>query len=119
MISKSSLLELLQCCRKCGQPAKTELRRTTGGATVKAYTSCGHCSCDTVWRSSPMVEGTRIAEVDLLTSASILFGGCSIRKSLRLFSVMKIPVISESTFHQHQSKYLHSVSFSVFVGPIV
>lgn len=110
-VSHEALIQLLSKCKKCAGDVAVSLQRGKGGSTVFGLGKCSRCLEELNWRSSPLVRSTKIAEIDLLLTSSVLFSGSGISKSLRLLEVMNVPTVTEKTFHQHQTRYLHKVMF--------
>ena len=98
------LLELFQACKNCKMPGVLiEVKKF--GTMVQVETTCSNDNCsqrNNVWRSQPTMPGTFIPAGNLLLSFSILCGGGSASKVLRIFEHMGLASISLSTFFRHQ-----------------
>ena len=86
-------MKLLHHCIDCGAPIITELSSGAGGAAVTATDRCTVCFRDFSWRSPDLDPGTRTVQVDLWTSAAILFSGSQNTQALRMFDFMDVPVV--------------------------
>ena len=114
LVSSDALDKLLGRCTNCGAQMVTERCNSAGGSTLIVSGLCPSCLKEMHWRSSEFVEDTRVAHVDLLLSACIMFSGMQISQALRLFEFMGAPVITSRTYHNHQSTYLHKVSYHIY-----
>lgn len=73
---------------------------------------CGLCSFHRTWASQPMVGS--IPAGNLAISCALLFSGSLPTKLLRFFDFMNIPIISYSTFMNHQHFYLQPTIVEVW-----
>ena len=98
----SQLMLLFQFCPSC--KSANPLVETSQHGIV--YTHCaGNPNCkqsDSVWRSQPNMEGTKIAAGNFLLSFATLVAGASISKVQRVLRHMGVACISLSTFFRHQ-----------------
>ncbi len=86
------LLELFQVCKNCKMP----------GVLIEVKKFGTMVQVETTWRSQPTMPGTFIPAGNLLLSFSILCGGGSASKVLRIIEHMGPASISLSTFFRHQ-----------------
>lgn len=107
-------MPLLKICPACSKPCEVVDVRTRG-SVLRCKRICS-CNKETLWRSSPLVAGTKVASSDLLTSAAILFSGSTVEKALRMLGYMNLPVIDKKTFFKHQKLYLHKVSIRACIN---
>ena len=102
LVSESSLLQLLNKCKVCGQDACVTIKRFVGiMIIVDVQCSQGH---DYTWRSQSMHNSMPWG--NLLLSAAILFSGGSPAKILTMFGHVKVPVFSTRTYSNIQYAYL-------------
>jgi hypothetical protein len=95
---------LSQFCPSC-KSANPLVETSQHGTKVIVYTHCGNPNCkqsDSVWRSQPNMEGTKIAAGNFLLSFATLVAGASISKVQRVLRHMGVACISLSTFFRHQ-----------------
>ena len=100
----SQLMLLFQFCPSC-KSANPLVETSQHGTKVIVYTHCGNPNCkqsDSVWRSQPNMEGTKIAAGNFLLSFATLVAGASISKVQRVLRHMGVACISLSTFFRHQ-----------------
>lgn len=62
---------------------KTAVKKNVVGAVLKVEVICGSCGYKYACCSSPMVEGSRLYELNYSISCAILFGGALATKALR------------------------------------
>lgn len=62
------------------------------------------CGKEFTWESQPVQQ--QIALGNLLTSAAILYSGSLPAKALRIFHILRCPMISTKTYFRHQTRYL-------------
>jgi len=62
------------------------------------------------------VEVGKTPAGNILTSAAILYTGAQCAKALRLFSVLKCPTMTTSTFFRHQRNYLLPSIDLIYLG---
>ena len=74
------------------------------GSLVRIKQYCAICERAYTWDSQPYIGSIPAGNVLLL--ASILFSGSLPSKSLRIFQFLNCAAISESTFYNHQRRYL-------------
>ena len=93
------------CTATCTVVFSTDQKKKFGTA-VAVYQQCCELDCgfSRTWHSQPFIG--RSPAGNLLLSAAILFSGSHFSKAQQLFSHMKIPCISRSTFDNHQNKFL-------------
>ena len=102
LVSESSLLQLLNKCKVCGQDACVTTKHFVGTMViVDVQCSQGH---DYTWRSQSMHNS--MPWENLLLSAAILFSGGSPAKILTMFGHVKVPVFSTRTYSNIQYAYL-------------
>ena len=100
----SQLLLLLKFCHFC----KTDnplVETIVDGSALIVESNCGNANCGqkrTVWRSQPMMPGSKVNAGDFLQSFSILVSGGSPAKVIHMFQHMGLAGISEETFYRHQ-----------------
>ena len=95
----SQLMLLFQFCPSC-KSANPLVETSQHGTKVIVYTHCGNPNCkqsDSVWRSQPNMEGTKIAAGKFLLSFVSLVAGASISKVQRVLRHMGVACISLST----------------------
>ena len=99
----SSLLVLLRFCLICDLPAKIEQVFTRGTALcVKLICRAGHKSS---WCSQPEINHIYLG--NLLTAASIVFGGGTFSQFQSIASALKLQIMSERSFFSLQRKYVY------------
>ena len=76
------------------------------GTKITVTQKCYSCTFTTSWDSQPSVRDIPVGNIML--SSSILFGGGSPTKVLKILKHMNVPTICYSTFMNHQKKYLHT-----------
>lgn len=102
LVSESSLLELLNKCKVCGQDTCATIKRFVGTMILVDVQCCqGH---DYTWRSQSMHNA--MSWGNLLLSAAILFSGGSPAKILTMFGHINVPVFSTRTYSNMQYAYL-------------
>jgi len=75
------------------------------GTKITVTQKCYSCTFTTSWDSQPSVGDIPVGNIML---SSILFGGGSPAKVLKVLKHMNMPTIRYSTFMNHQKKYLHT-----------
>ena len=105
LVAESSLLGLFRfypvCRSECERKVDSRL-----GTKITVTQKCFSCTFFTSWDSQSSVGDIPIGNIML--SSSILFGGGSPTKVLRILKHMNVPTICYSTFMNHQKKYLHT-----------
>ncbi|XP_078690674.1 uncharacterized protein LOC144921496 [Branchiostoma floridae x Branchiostoma belcheri] len=74
------------------------------GTYLQVVFTCKGCSYQGTWRSQPYFG--RTAAGNMLLSSSILFGGASVTKVLRVLSHMGVAIISVRSYFRHQQQVL-------------
>ena len=103
LVFDSALLLLFSLCTAC-RSSSTSLIRKVCGSLLCIRQICQDCNHVFVWQSQPQIGRTPAGNI--LTSSAILYTGAQPAKALRLFSVLKCPTITTSTFFRHQRTYL-------------
>ena len=104
LVAESSLLALFQFCPVCRSECE-RIVESRFGTKITVRQKCFSCTFSTSWDSQPSVGDIPIGNI--MMSSSILFGGGSPAKVLRILKHMNVPTIGYSTFMSHQKKYLH------------
>ncbi len=114
---------LFQFCPYC-KIYNPLVETSQNGTKVIVYTHCGNPDCkqkDSVWRSQPNMEGTKIPAGNFLLSFTTLVAGASISKVQRVFNRMGLACISLTTFFQHQkvswSNTIISIEHTFILSP--
>lgn len=97
-------MEVFQHCPGCQIEFVAEVKKIFGTA-VSIYQKCTGCGVERLWNSQPNVRHTPVG--NLMLSASLLFSGSSISKTLLFLHHLGIPTILYQTYLNHQSFYLH------------
>ena len=105
LVAESSLLGLFQFCPVCRSECERKVDSRLG-TKITVTQKCFSCTFFTSWDSQPSVGDIPVGNIML--SSSILFGGGSPTKVLRILKHMNVPTICYSTFMNHQKKYLHT-----------
>ena len=85
--------------------SKQDGSASTDGSALVVESNCANQNCSqkqSVWRSQPLMPGSKVNAGDFFQSFSILVSGGSPAKVLRMFQHMGLASISESTFYRHQ-----------------
>ena len=82
------------------------------GTLIQVHQQCTNCSYTRTWASQPYIKQMPVG--NLLLSGAILYSGSLPRKVLRLFAFLKVPCISESTYHRHQANYTIPIVISTW-----
>ncbi|XP_028403949.1 uncharacterized protein LOC114526538 [Dendronephthya gigantea] len=104
----SQLLLLFKFCHFC----KTDsvlVESTADGSALVVESNCGNANCGqrrSVWRSQPLLPGSKVNAGDFLQSFSILVSGGSPAKVIHMFQHMGLSGISLETFYRHQRTLL-------------
>lgn len=107
IVSHHKLEELLSVCPMCSSKSAVEMKELQG-AYVRYQTSCLTCTHSRDWANSEKVG--RIALINILLCAGILFTGCLPTKVTRMMSQLSIKFPSKRSFIHYQTTYLHGVS---------
>ena len=81
------------------------METTVDGSALIVESNCGNPTCAnkrSVWRSQPLMPGSKINAGDFLQSFSILVSGGSPAKVIHMFEHMGLKGISYETFYRHQ-----------------
>jgi len=105
LVAESSLLNLFRFCPVCRSECERMVESRIG-TKITVSQKCYSCTFTTSWDSQPSVGG--IPDGNIMLSSSILFGGGSPTKVLKILKHMNVPTIWYSTFMNHQKKYLHT-----------
>ena len=106
----SSLVILLKHCLICGVAATTRSIYTKGSALcVNLLCKDGHKS---FWSSQPKVNGAYMGNI--LTVASIVFGGGTYAEFKSIANILKLQIMSSPTFYALQKKIVFPVINSVY-----
>lgn len=100
----SQLLLLFKFCHYCKTDNPLVEARKAGTAVV-ITTNCPNPKCgrqQDVWRSQPLMPGSRVNAGDFLLCFSILVSGGSPSKVIHLFQQMGLSGISLTTYFEHQ-----------------
>ena len=100
----SQLLLLFQFCHWC-KSTNPAIETYQTGTMVTMKTTCTNPKCtnkEQVWKSQPLMPGTRIPAANFLLSFGILMAGTSVTKVLRVFQHMGLAGIHLSAFFKHQ-----------------
>lgn len=104
-MAESSLLNLFRFCPVCRSECERMVESRIG-TKITVSQKCYSCTFTTSWDSQPSVGDIPVGNIML--SSSILFGGGSPAKVLKILKHMNVPTICYSTFMNHQKKYLHT-----------
>lgn len=105
----TQLLMLFRFCHSC-KAEKPEVTATEVGSMAVVKTICNNPTCsnkETVWKSQPLMPGTKISAGNFLLCFAILIAGGSASKTLQIFKHMKLSCISLSTFFKQQRVSYH------------
>ena len=100
----SQLLSLFSFCRFCKRDDPL-VEKSTDGSALIVESTCANPNCGqrrNVWRSQPLMAGSKVNAGDFLQSFSILVSGGSPTKAINMFRYMGLSGISHETFHRHQ-----------------
>jgi len=98
----TSLKILLRFCLLCNGPAKIDIVYSVGTALcVKLICDAGHSSS---WSSQPEINQVYLG--NLLTTASIVFGGSTYAQFQSIALALRLKIMSKSTFFRIQKKYI-------------
>ena len=106
LVYETELLQLFASCPLCTAPAKAAIIKIEGSC-IKIQQQCTSCTYRRIWSSQPYMS--KMPGGNLRISSSILFTGSLPNKSLRLFEMINMPVLSISSFFRHQHHYLFPV----------
>ncbi|XP_028414075.1 uncharacterized protein LOC114537143 [Dendronephthya gigantea] len=103
----TQLLALFNFCHTCKHDNPL-VEVQENGTMAETTSTCANPKCGKTnkWFSQPNMPGTKIAAWNFLLSFSILVGGTSATKVLRVFRHMGLKCISLSTFFKHQREKL-------------
>lgn len=108
IVFADKLMELFQVCRRCGAYTKTVFKEV--GTMLTIIQNCIDCLYCFTWKSQPAIGSMPLG--NLLLSASILFSGSLVSKTLRVLDIMNIAHQNRSRIFSHQKKYLFPTVFS-------
>jgi hypothetical protein len=99
----SQLLLLFKTCMICHESDPLlEVMQVGTMVTIKGRCRHPKCEKDFIWKSQPLMSGTKIAAGNFLLSFSILMAGSSASKVLHVMKHMGLACISLSTYFRHQ-----------------
>ena len=103
LVFENEIDKLFKICPDCKEDVSSIHKIVTGTMLTVSYKcTLGHTN---VWRSQPSLR--RMPSGNLLISAAILLSGSSYNKIQNFFSILRMPVLSESEFYRIQSTYLN------------
>jgi hypothetical protein len=119
----SQLLLLFKFCHFCKTDCHLVETTVDGGALI-IESNCGNPTCAnkrSVWRSQPLMPGSKINAGDFLQSFSILVSGGSPAKVIHMFEHMGLNGISLETFYRHQRVciVIYSISYPSHIIELV
>lgn len=107
IVFESCLNSLFHTCPLCLKPVfDSEVIKTVRGTLLSVKYTCSEGHINT-WDSQPLVNG--MSAGNLLTAAAILFSGSTFTHISNLASILRLSIMSKSTFHSIQSNYLFPV----------
>ncbi|CAH3143473.1 unnamed protein product, partial [Porites lobata] len=107
IVFETNLLSLFACCPICAGHAEAKISKEIG-TMIQVHYHCTeeNCQFSNVWCSQPFSNG-KMPVGNLLLSSSILLTGNSAAKTLRMFNIMNVACISESTYYRHIKSYVN------------
>ena len=103
IVFASNLLSLFLNCFMCHCPAEVSLE--TIGTFLRVKLFCPSCLFNYVWESQPLIGDMPAGNLAL--STAIICSGSLPSKVIQMFRFMNCETISDTTFFNYQSKYLH------------
>ncbi|XP_033121348.1 uncharacterized protein LOC117120412 [Anneissia japonica] len=104
IVFEAQLLSLFTKCQSCNAETKGKIVHRIGTFIV-IHKQCRICDYTKEWSSQSMVRDTPAG--NMLMSASLLYSGSCMSKSLRMLKFLNLVSISERTFYRHQDIFLH------------
>ncbi|XP_071988891.1 uncharacterized protein [Engystomops pustulosus] len=101
----NKLLAMIPCQAQseCGERV-THVRKSFVGSSVIVKVKCASGHTKTIWESQPRHGGQPLG--DVLTSAAVLYSGCSFPKILQMVKLLNLKFIGKSTYYKNQTMYL-------------
>jgi hypothetical protein len=110
IVYKQCLIELLQCCVKCGLSCEVSWRVI--GTFIATNQLCAHCNYSRKWYSQPMINDIPAGNLHL--SASVYFTGASFAKVCHVLAALRVASISSTTFYRHVQLFLQPTILSIW-----
>ncbi|XP_070184147.1 uncharacterized protein [Littorina saxatilis] len=105
IVFQANLMQLFESCPRCSHPAKAFISKTVGSC-IHVRQDCSKCCFFREWTSQPYIKQMPCG--NLLLSSAVVLSGCSPKKILRLFYLLNVRYILESTFFWHQRHFIFS-----------
>ena len=103
MVFENQIDRLFKFCPDCGSNITSTDKNVTGSMLSVSYTcQLGH---NNTWHSQTSLR--RMPAGNLLLSAAILLSGSTYSKAAQLFSILHMPILSQSEFYRIQNTYLN------------